>query len=118
MDVKERLADVFTHLDEHISYNEEYGILFDTPFVKAVEDVLQMLNGVTVQEWISVKDRLPDHDDWVLVCKKTIKTGYTAIAVDKLVLTVGGDKMWLSEYATYKQVVTHWAHLPQPPKGE
>ena len=48
--MRDRLIDVFTHLDEHISYKEEYGILFDTPFVKAVEDVLQMLKGATVQE--------------------------------------------------------------------
>ena len=75
-------------------------------------------NGVTVQEWNSVKDRLPDNDDWVLVCRKTIKTGYTTMVVDRCTFTVGGDRVWLAEYATYKQVVTHWMPLPQPPKGE
>lgn len=75
-------------------------------------------NGVTVQEWISVKDRLPETDDWVLVCRKTIKTGYTTMVVDRCTFTVGGDRMWLAEYATYKQVVTHWMPLPPAPKGE
>ena len=75
-------------------------------------------NGVTVQEWISVKDRLPETDEWVLVCRKTIKIGYTTMVVDRCVFPVSGGRMWLAEYATYKQVVTHWMPLPQPPKGE
>lgn len=66
--MRDRPIDVFTHLDEHISYSEEYGTLFDTPFVEAVEDVLQILkNGVTVQEWISVNDRLPENEKDVLI---------------------------------------------------
>ena len=83
-------------------------------------DIADLLveNGVTVQEWISVEDRLPDTDDWVLVCRETVETGYTTIVVDRCTFTVGGDRMWLAEYATWKQIVTHWMPLPKPPKGE
>ena len=112
--MRDRLIDVFTHLDEHISYKEEYGILFDTPFVKAVEDVLQMLNGVTVQEWISVKDRLPDkyRDEYgelipFLVCESGTEYPCRALFDGKK----WGDGVFLIP-------VTHWMPLPQPPKGE
>ena len=42
---------------------------FDDETVADIADHL-IANGVTVQEWISVKDRLPDNRDDVLLCRK------------------------------------------------
>ena len=113
---RDRLIDVFTHLDEHISYKEEYGILFDTPFVKAVEDVLQMLKGVTVQEWISVKDRLPEAGEFVLLQYAKNNLNPTQHAKNTMAVGRYEYKLFLVEGCSVN--VTHWMPLPQPPKGE
>ena len=62
-------------------------------------------NGVTVQEWISVKDRLPEPTYCVLVVG-----AYSEMAIDAL----GTDGEWMGMV----EDVTHWMPLPQPPKGE
>ena len=66
-------------------------------------------NGVTVQEWISVKDRLPEKPMKCLVYTKRGEYG-------------GYEITYYNEgfYLQYENV-THWMTLPdepQPPKGE
>ncbi len=65
-------------------------------------------NGVTVQEWISVDDRLPEEKQRVLVRCKTIGT------------TVGWRLWgtWMTDLGDGGSEVTHWMPMPQPPKGE
>ena len=88
-------------------------------------------SGVTVQEWISVDDRLPEEDGTYLTAlnhhfgahqgvsiRKFAKDGET---VDEYELA-GQKYVWYlydSEYG-YVQTdsVTHWMPIPQPPKGE
>jgi hypothetical protein len=78
-------------------------------------------NGVTVQEWISVKDRLPDNKEngWVLA-QVVEDNGFMHIPKvmeyrqqinDWFEETYG----WLSEH-NGAFTVTHWMPLPQPPK--
>ena len=70
-------------------------------------------HGVTVQDWISVKDRLPEHGDVVLCF---IKFGEQRILqwdnVSNWWLGYGHGDDW------QKADVTHWCCLPKPPKGE
>ena len=89
-------------------------------------------SGVTVQEWISVNDRLPEiydkEPDWsVTVLFRTIQghihSGYRHIGRSKQ--SIYDDDWtppyWLdeSENLTFEEdEVTHWQYLPQPPKGE
>ena len=63
-------------------------------------------NGVTVQEWISVDDELPEDSANVLVCHK-----------NGLVTTNAwlGANWW---FKNERNPITHWMPLPQPPKGE
>ena len=66
-------------------------------------------NAVTVQEWISVEDRLPEDQEEVLVCTRSkngirnIDKGY--MAIDRFIHRGRAE-------------VTHWMPLPKPPKGE
>ena len=68
-------------------------------------------NGATVQEWISVKDRLPESEkDAVMIA---LRWGEVDIGWCE-------DEKWGSEFVNEYEdgEVTHWMPLPQPPKGE
>jgi hypothetical protein len=77
-------------------------------------------NGVTVQEWISVKDRLPNPDEAVLVLAEYlyIKTNY--YEVWSLFKCQSGEIIWVDKSGEGHNLteVTHWMPLPEPPKGE
>ena len=70
-------------------------------------------NGVTVQEWISVKERLPQEKVNCIVHYKHAycdNDDYWAIGM----CFYDGEKFQIDP--AYK--VTHWMPLPVPPKGE
>ena len=101
MDVREKLIDLLT------------GYSIDTkPDVEYVADNL-ISNGVTVHEWISVKERLPQEKvDCIVHYKHAYcdNDDYWAIGM----CFYDGEKFQLNP--AYK--VTHWMPLPEPPKGE
>ena len=96
MDVREKLVEL---LDIIIQ-----------PGQKTLGDIADYLisNGVTVQEWISVKDRLPEDDEIVIIC-----TDENFIYAGELV----GDT-WFLDNDSWTATVTHWMPLSEPPKGE
>ena len=69
-------------------------------------------NGVTVQEWISVKDRLPEKKGTFLVCTKN--DFYCTKNIAK-VRFYNGE--WHGTGGVWSNV-THWMPLPPLPKGE
>ena len=78
--------------------------------IKRIADHL-LSNGVTVQEWISVKDGLPESG------KESVLIGLRWGEVD-----IGWceDGRWRSEFVNEYEdgEVTHWMPLPNLPKGE
>ena len=102
MDVREKLVEL---LDIIIQ-----------PGQKTLGDIADYLitNGVTVQEWISVKDRLPEPFVYVLVHMPNEKPSLT---VREGFIT--RDGIWHSAlYDREPDEVTHWMPLPEMPKGE
>ena len=88
---------------------------------EAVADYL-LDNGVTVQWWISVEDKLPPHNHDVLVYRPDMAM---KILVDNYYGYYGeDDDEWHEGWAKYgkdihgKPIITYWTYLPQPPKGE
>ena len=94
------------------------------------EDVADYLisNGVTVQEWISVNDRLPDDEQEVLVIAHGWGGRLVYVGSHK---RVEAQKSWLtgitsesSEWSLWgwsylkEPMVTHWMPLPEPPKED
>ena len=71
-------------------------------------------NGVMVQEWISVKDRLPEDSGYYLGVYKDKLDGSISIAFDMYVKCKAGE-WWENDFM---RDVTHWMPLPHPPKGE
>ena len=72
-------------------------------------------NGVTVQEWIPVTERLPDMFCGVLVYCPICKNIY------EVYLNARGEWHFFDTSvggAVLHDLVTHWMPLPTPPKGE
>ena len=74
-------------------------------------------NGVTVQEWISVKDRLPEYSNDGFADAVLVTDGF----VQHMAYFVG-EEWRFAESGEIKEPmwyrITHWMPLPQPPKGE
>ena len=67
MDVREKLVE---QAISHFWYGVSHDI-FSEPvktYAKLAIEALEKENGVTVQEWISVEDRLPENGAHVLLC--------------------------------------------------
>ena len=112
MDVREKL-EVIAHLCDHITYKEDIGICYDSALAKVIENAyMELKNGVTVQEWISVEDKLPQNFVSVL--------GYMTDAGEfppvRECYTVGNAFFFTALGDVHP--VSHWCELPQPPKGE
>lgn len=75
-------------------------------------------NGVTVQEWISVNDRLPEEREYVLCVLKGFNYG-GKIQVCKFVpADKFKDKPYFEHFRNGFPSVTHWMPLPQLPEKE
>ena len=114
MDVMEKLVELF--YDNNVRCDQKIEGL--------VDDVMDVIaNGVTVQEWIPVKDRLPDNKehDWVLA-QVVEDNGF--MHIPRVMEYRQAKNDWFEE--TYGWIsdhngvftVTHWMPLPEPPKGE
>ena len=102
MDAKKTLVELANDVLQYLPWGE---IQKDT-----AEQIADRMidHGVTVQEWISVKDRLPEFGRRVLILGNR-KDGQF-IYIDQIC----ADGNWL----LVNWEVTHWMPLPQPPKGE
>ena len=97
MDVRKKLVELL----KEIVAIQECGFGDPRPTYETVASYL-MSNGVTVQEWIPVTERLPDVGIEVLIYSED-----DGVCVDYY----GGDSFGYYD-------VTHWMPLPEPPKGE
>ena len=107
MDVKEKLVEL---LDIIIQ-----------PGQKTLGDIADFLirNGVTVQEWISVDDRLPEEEGWYLVYTTPNREHKS---INKAMFCKGYawgnfEPYWRGAGGHWANV-THWMPMPEPPEGE
>ena len=104
MDVREKLIEI---LRKPIFPHE----LVDP--AEAVADYL-LDSGVTVHEWISVKDMMPEAGGYVVCIAKRNPFSRFMPMVARI-----GKNGWTNPITEqYILEVTHWMPLPQPPKGE
>ena len=118
MNAREKLVELLT---------EFYGcdpMYYDVDALAIAQHLVA--HGVTVQEWISVKDRLPDETGKYLAVKKRIAPDdFGGNRTDIVIIRFFADdgfRMpthipdWINK--KINEEVTHWMPLPQPPKGE
>ena len=92
--------------------------------VGQIEEALRVVPAVSVPQWISVKDRLPDVAGMYIVtaCDEWCSHG-EGIWYDTVVVVAeysGGCWNWNDNGTDYDidDLVTHWMPLPEPPKGD
>ena len=103
MDVRKKLIDLIIDAKRT---DPETG-----SFTEYLADYL-ISNGVTVQEWISVKDRLPEVSGYVVcIAKRNPFSRFMPMAarIEKNGWVNPITEQYISE-------VTHWMPLPEPPK--
>ena len=122
MDVREKLVELLRNAK---SAMKSENLSCDIARNMFVVDFM-MANGVTVQEWISVDDRLPDETGRYLAVKKRIAPdelggNRTDIVILRFFVD-DGFRMpthipdWIN--GEINEEVTHWMPLPEMPKGE
>lgn len=73
------------------------------------------------QQWISVKDRLPEEDVAVLIYGQILNDPPDILGVRR---RYNGDQVWKhtweseNDFIYQEDDVTHWMPLPEPPKEE
>ena len=119
MDVREKLVELLTDNLPRIGNLPKC----DNPLQYTINEIVERIadhlisNGVTVQEWISVDDRLPepkhefDARNWYLVA---LSNG----VVKELAYEFHNHSVFGYGWRETAYPVTHWMPLPQPPKGE
>ena len=110
MDVKDKLVEL---LKCSTLCSKRFDDQYSDGTIAIIADHL-IANGVTVQEWVSVKDRLPKPFVPVLVQMPgeepfpTVREGF-----------ISNDGIWQSAmFRREPGEVTHWQPMPQPLKGE
>ena len=117
MDVREKLVELLKSVLPNFRNNMAYW--GEKPIYEFADCLLA--NGVTVQEWISVDERMPDACGFpCLLCGENsfgqirVFEGFTGYM----------ERGKLEWHSNQKDVdidvwtITHWMPLPQPPKGE
>ena len=112
MDVREKLVEIVCDALEsdgcigHCNYSPCFEV---ERVVNALID-----NGVTVQEWISVYDELPEVGGYVVCIAKRNPFSMFMPMVARI-----EKNGWVNPITEqYIAEVTHWMPMPNPPKGE
>ena len=133
MDVREKLVELFKHdnCPLFMVFGDKVDVLADYLIAHGVtvqdnteitDELLKQLRNApltvlheeptieVVQQWISVKDRLPEHKgNYLGFTGSTTMVGYYK--------GNGVWWVWLKDVEG-ENLFTHWMPLPQPPKGE
>ena len=106
MDVREKLLGLIAKA-KYICANDYSDHTEDEYIADTLLD-----NGVTVQEWLPVTERLPENiaNRVLVVCERSNGVFY-AHYEKPFWVNLETDKPFISK-------VTHWMPIPQPPKGE
>ena len=120
MDVREKLIDLIIDAKRT---DPEAG-----SFTEYLADCL-INNCVTIQEWVSVEDKLPEvvsiHKGYRGTVKKSIRVLCVCVQKSGKTMVKEGYCEWYNDYQEPRwqipgtiDEVTHWQYLPHPPKGE
>lgn len=108
MDVREKLLEL---IDDALQRKEGTARVVGKRYVNTIANHL-IENGVTVQEWIPVTERLPEESGMYII---TANDGHAQRV--SFVQWQKKNRIWNLTGARSYWRVTHWMPMPQPPKG-
>ena len=125
MDVREKLAELLKSVLPNFRNNMAYW--GEKPIYEFADCLLA--KGVTVQEWISVDDKLPEvvsiQKGYRSTVKKSIRVLCVCAQKSGKTMVKEGYCEWYNDYQEPRwkipgtiDEVTHWSYLLNPPKGE
>ena len=127
MDVREKLAELLNEVQETGVNEIPAGFGYTSEYVNNEEVASHLIaNGVTVQEWISVKKHLPQENEpedtvcelvQVLLVNGAVSTGWCN-RLTKMWWHLGYGETKFVGYEYDNTPVIAWQPLAQPPKGE
>ena len=118
MDVREKLVELLGKVQQmgviyrENQMDERYPTIEQIRNTEVASHLIS--NGVTVQEWVSVDDRLPEAGGYVVCIAK--RNPFSRFMPMVARIEKNGWANPITEQ--YISEVTHWMPLPQPPKGE
>ena len=119
MDVREKLIGLIAKA-KYICANDYSDHTEDEYIADTLLD-----NGVTVQEWISVEDRLPEQPPNRVdeQGRSWVTQNIDCIVYDGKIVFVAhysfqNKFFWYSDTLHPLKNITYWMEIPQPPKGE
>ena len=89
---------------------KEFINWFEERFALTKNDIYefgQLYDEVTKPHWISVEDKLPPCNVFVLTCDGQ---------ENENLLMLGGNGRWYDKAVGFHRNITHWMPMPQPPK--
>ena len=122
MDVREKLVELLREAPYNNFGNKLGNCYFDSCLGLIADHLIT--NGVTVQEWISVDDRLP-----VQPPNRVDEQGRSWFTQDIDCIVYDGKIVFAAHYSFQNKFfwysdtlhplknITHWMEMPQPPKG-
>ena len=109
MDVREKLIEILKQAPFEGKVLDEW---WWEEKIRIIADHL-ISSGVTVQEWISVDDRLPEEEsNYIVYYKHAFCDDENHVGI--CVCFYDGNEFQMDSL----HKVTHWIPLPNPPKGE
>ena len=125
MDVREKLVELLLQEDNVCEPSDcKYcGVKGSCGYYRTADRLIA--NGVTVQEWISVDDRLPENGQEVFVAyvfplqHRTISKHFYSASIYYIDDGNGlVNRPHFENEGFHGMRVTHWMPMPEPPKGE
>ena len=112
---REKLIELIQAAKSKIQYDFLFGNIDDAIDMKSDDEYIAdhlIANGVTVQKWIPVSERLPEDNQDVLA--------YMQNSIESRIFPANYHKGWWEDCIWNTRVlsVTHWMPLPEAPKGE
>ena len=113
-DVREKLVELLKKFVPPIWTEDceenRHPMCYDIHCAECIADRL-ITNGVTIQRWIPVEERLPGNEQVVIVCD--IRENWIGCWEYRH----GGE--WADNYLTFSNSdITHWMPMPEPPKED
>ena len=111
--MREKLIDIVEAYADFLDWDTKEEM------VDSIMEFLATDNNVG-HKWIPVTERLPKpYVDVITLRQDLLSKNYHAVGLEYVTLRGEANiPAWSKDHLTWKNKVTHWMPLPEPPKGE